>query len=81
LLNNNAYTADITIKKLLEGNSHILCRALKAKMINGDTVQIAANDIDVDAIYGAYTHLEAVQNITVGLSRGDMEVSAFACIS
>lgn len=66
--------ADITIKKLLEGNSNIQCRALKAKMINGDTVQISARNIDVDAIYGAYSHLEAEEDITVGLSRGDMEV-------
>lgn len=68
------HSADITIKKVLEGNSNIQCRALKAKMINGDAVQVNARNIDVDAIYGAYTHLVATEHITVGLSRGDMEV-------
>ncbi len=71
--------ADITVKKVLEGNSNIHCRALKAKMINGDTVQVSARNIDVDAIYGAYSHLEAEEDITVGLSRGDMEVSIINC--
>jgi len=75
--------ADITVKKVLEGNSNIHCRALKAKMINGDTVQISARNIDVDAIYGAYSRLEAEEDITVGLSRGDMEVRIviLSCIS
>ena len=37
-------------------------------------MQVSARNIDVDAIYGAYSHLEAEEDITVGLSRGDMEV-------
>ena len=66
--------ADVTIKKLLEGNSIIQCRSLQAKMINGDAIDVSASVVAIDAVYGAMTSIEAADNITVGLMRGQLEV-------
>jgi hypothetical protein len=68
-------TADLTAKKLMEGNSVIQCRALQGKMINGDEIDISAAHVAVDAVYGARTNIEASDDITVGLCRGMIEVS------
>lgn len=66
--------ADLTIKKLLEGNSIIQCRSLQAKMINGDSIDVSASVVDIDAVYGALTNIESADNITLGLMRGQLEV-------
>jgi hypothetical protein len=63
------------VKKLMEGNSVIQCRALQGKMINGDEIDISAAHVAVDAVYGARTNIEASDDITVGLCRGMIEVS------
>jgi hypothetical protein len=67
--------ADVTIKKLLEGSSVIQCRALTAKMINGESTEIAAGVVNIDALYCTRANVEATDDITVGLSRGTIEVS------
>mmetsp|Transcript_9578 Transcript_9578/g.15912 ORF Transcript_9578/g.15912 Transcript_9578/m.15912 type:complete len:493 (+) Transcript_9578:62-1540(+) len=64
---------DITVKKLIEGNSCIRSRSLDAKMINGDEIDVRASHVSIEAIYGAKTHIAATENITVGLSRGHIE--------
>jgi hypothetical protein len=67
-------TADVTVKKLIEGNSTINCRSLNAKMINGDNVVVAADNVQIEAMYGARAGINAVNDITIGLSRGDLDV-------
>ena len=65
----------------MEGNSVIQCRALQAKMIMGDAVDISATHVSVDAMYGAHTSIEASDDITVGLSRGIIEVNTHHPVS
>ena len=44
-------SADITVKKLLEGNSSVRCRSFDAKMVNGDEVNILCEgDMNIGAI-------------------------------
>jgi hypothetical protein len=66
--------ADLTVRKLIEGNSFLRCRALSAKMINGDLVDIQATHVSVEAIYGADTSISASDDVVVGLSRGNIQV-------
>ncbi|KAJ1435876.1 hypothetical protein B484DRAFT_417014 [Ochromonadaceae sp. CCMP2298] len=65
--------ADLTVRKLIEGNSFLRCRSLSAKMINGDLVNIEATHVSVEAIYGADTTISASDDVTVGLSRGAIQ--------
>lgn len=66
--------ADLTVRKLMEGSSNIQCRALKAKMINGDSINVSAEHVSVDVIYGEQTSISATDDITVGLLKGNIEV-------
>ena len=70
----NCYTANITIKKLLEGNSVIQCGTLNGKMINGSNVDIDAKQVSIEAVYGEQTRILSKDDISVGLSRGDIQV-------
>ena len=43
-------------------------------MINGDNIDIEADHVTVEAVYGAQTCIAAVDDVAVGLSRGDIKV-------
>lgn len=70
---------DVIVNKLLEGSSIIESKSLKAKMINGENVQLRAQgSIDVGAMYSLESALRTTKgNVHVGLMQGNTKV----CIS
>lgn len=70
-------SADLTIKKLLEGNMHVRANRVSGKMVNGDIVDIKCKDsIDIEAMYAKESTLVANGDVTVGLMHGATEVSS-----
>lgn len=70
-------TADITVKKLLEGNSIVKANSLIAKMVNGDFVDIATTEsVEIEAMYSKYAHIAAQKNITLAMVHGYIKTEA-----
>jgi len=74
----NCGSADITVKKLLEGDSSVTCRSFDAKMVNGDKVNIfCEGDIKVGAMYAKLISAKAVQgSVSLGSVHGNATVEA-----
>lgn len=60
----------------MEGNAFVQCRSFDAKMVNGDKLDINAEKVNIEAIYGEDTWITASDDITVGLMRGSIEVKS-----
>lgn len=61
---------------MMEGSANIECRALKAKMINGDSINVNAEHVSVDVMYGEHSVIQARDDITVGLLKGSIAVGS-----
>ena len=40
LVTTDNYAADLDVVRVIEGNASIACKSMKAKMVNGDNVQV-----------------------------------------
>jgi hypothetical protein len=69
-------TGDVVVNKLLEGSSIIESKSLKAKMINGENVQLrAVGSINVGAMYSLESALRTTKgDVHVGLMQGNTKV-------
>lgn len=70
------FVADINIRNVLEGNSHIVCRSLAGKLLLGDKLSIICNErIDVESLHAADTTLHCRGSVHVGSCKGTATVS------
>lgn len=77
-ISDNFSVGDVIVNKLLEGSSVVQCKSLKAKMINGENVElVAAESIEVGAMYSLQSAITSATkgNVDLGLMQGNTKVS------
>lgn len=71
-----AGNGDVIVNKLLEGNIKLEANKLKAKMINGDIIDLNIVDtMDIEAMYSKKSYLNSTNNINVGIIHGQTNVN------
>jgi DUF4097 and DUF4098 domain-containing protein YvlB len=66
---------NVTITKLLEGNIKLDANKLKAKMVNGDIIELSVIDnIDIEAMYAKKSFLKAINDTNIGIIHGQTKV-------
>jgi len=67
---------NVIINKLLEGNIKLEANKLKAKMINGDIIDLNILDtINIEAMYSKKSYLNSTNNINIGIIHGQTNIN------
>ena len=71
----DCWESSVSVKKLLEGNIHINCKNLIAKMVNGDKVDIRSEKkIEIESIYSKDCCFNALEGVKIGQCHGNLKV-------
>jgi hypothetical protein len=70
------FTANLEVKKKLEGNVSVSCKKFTAQMIHGDSVDISAHDdVRIKALYSVNSSISSSSgSVQIGLAHGHTAV-------
>jgi hypothetical protein len=70
-------TADLEVKKKLEGNISITCQSFTGQMLHGNAVDISTEkDVSIKALYCVNSSIRSKGTVKVNLSHGHTVVSS-----